>query len=42
MTKEERLKVIRENNRLTAAVKEAERTHEKWVKINSVFHELRQ
>ena len=42
LTKEEKLKVTRENNRLTAAVKEAKRTHEKWVKINSVFHELRQ
>ena len=42
LTREERLKVIRENNRLTAAVKEAKQTHEKWVKINSVFHELRQ
>lgn len=42
LTKEERLKVIQENNRLTAAVKEAKRTHEKWVKIYSIFHELRQ
>lgn len=29
LTKEEKLKVTRENNRLTAAVKEAKRTHEK-------------
>ena len=42
LARDKKLKVIRENNRLTAAVKEANRTHEKWVKFNSVFHELRQ
>ena len=42
LKRKDELKIIRENNRLLRAVKEAKRTHENWVKINSVFHQLRQ
>ena len=38
---EDKLKIIRENNRLLRAVKDAKSTHEKWVKINTIFHEYR-
>lgn len=41
LKREDKLIVIRENNRLQRAVKDAKRTHEQWVKINTIFHEYR-
>lgn len=41
LKREDKLKIIQENNRLLRAVKDAKRTHEKWVNINAIFHEYR-
>ena len=41
LKRKDKLIVIRENNRLQRAVKDAKRTHEQWVKINTIFHEYR-
>ena len=41
LKREDKLIIIQENKRLQRAVKDAKRTHEQWVKINTIFHEYR-